>query len=72
MPVSEVLDIKTNLKSGHPLHTLMAEHELILEFLDKLEKINVAIQKTSDFKEQKEFADSPSRSNFCTSATTRR
>jgi DUF438 domain-containing protein len=48
---------KINLRPGHPIHTLMAEHEIILGFLDRLEKVNLVIQKISDFKEQKELEE---------------
>jgi len=30
--------IKAELKSGHPLHTLISEHEIILDFVDELKK----------------------------------
>ena len=37
---------ETKLKSGHPIHTLMEEHKMILDFIEKLKetvrKINVA------------------------------
>lgn len=46
---------KINLKPGHLIHTLVAEHEIILEFLDKLEKVNQIIQRMADFKNRKEF-----------------
>lgn len=36
---------KENPKPGHPIHTLISEHEIILSFLDKLERLNKEIQK---------------------------
>lgn len=36
---------KDSLNSGHPIHTLMSEHEEILKFLDSLEAINRKFQK---------------------------
>lgn len=40
---------KNSLPKGHVLHTLVSEHEMILGFLDKLEKANEQIQKTNEF-----------------------
>lgn len=48
---------KIILKPGHPIDTLMKEHEKILEFLDRLEKVNQIIQKMKIFKMQKEFTE---------------
>ena len=48
-------DKKLGLQPGHPIHTLISEHEVILGFLDKLEKVNQIIQGRTDFKNQKEF-----------------
>jgi len=48
-------DKKLDLQPGHPIHTFVAEHEAILGFLDKLEKVNQIIQGITDFKNQKEF-----------------
>ncbi|MGB9598397.1 MAG: hemerythrin domain-containing protein [Minisyncoccales bacterium] len=38
-------DLKKKLELGHPLHTLISEHEIILGFLDRLEKLNKKIEK---------------------------
>ena len=35
----DVQDLKAMLRVGHPLHTLISEHELILGFLDSLEAV---------------------------------
>lgn len=40
---------KNNLPKGHVLHTLVSEHEMILNFLDKLEKANEKIQEMNAF-----------------------
>ncbi|MEM2707467.1 MAG: hemerythrin domain-containing protein [Candidatus Pacearchaeota archaeon] len=45
--------IKNRLKPGHPIHTLMSEHEIILDFLEKLEKVNKKIQKMKSYKNHK-------------------
>lgn len=37
--------LKTKVQPGHVLHTLISEHDFILEFLKKLELINQDIQK---------------------------
>lgn len=37
--------IKNSLKEGHPLHTLISEHEFILNFLQELEDLNSFFQK---------------------------
>jgi len=55
MHLSQPSDIKTKLKPGHPLHTLISEHEVILRFLDKLEKVTQIIKRIKDFENQKEF-----------------
>jgi DUF438 domain-containing protein len=47
--------IKNSLKPGHPIYTLMSEHEVILSFLEKLEKTNEKIQKMKNSKEKKFF-----------------
>ena len=43
---------KENLKTGHPIHTLIAEHEIILGFLDKLEEMNKSIQEEKSYDNQ--------------------
>lgn len=48
---------KTALKPGHVIHTLMSEHELISDFLDKLEGVNALIQKMEKFENDKEEWD---------------
>lgn len=40
-----------NLKSGHPIHTLMEEHKMILDFVDKLQKTTDRIESAKDFDE---------------------
>lgn len=40
----EVEKLKKSLNPGHVIHTLICEHEMILEFLDKLEETNHSIQ----------------------------
>ena len=37
---------KNDLKPGHPLHTLIEEHEVILNFLRNLEDLNLFFQKS--------------------------
>lgn len=39
--------LKSKLRPGHVLHTLISEHEFIFGFLSKLELLNDAIQKNS-------------------------
>jgi hypothetical protein len=40
----EVDRLKASLAPGHPVHTMIAEHELILGFLDDLERVNASVQ----------------------------
>ena len=40
-----------NLKPGHPVHTLMEEHKMILDFIDKLKKTTDKIGSAKDFNE---------------------
>lgn len=48
--------IKKRLKLGHPIHTLMSEHEIILGFLARLERAAKKIQKMRNYRrETKEF-----------------
>lgn len=48
--------MKSALKPGHVIDTLIKEHEIILDFLDKLEKTNQKIQKMGNYNNnQKEF-----------------
>lgn len=44
--------LKKKLAHGHPIHTLMLEHEVILSFLDKLKKTNQKIQKMKNYKKE--------------------
>lgn len=41
----ELDKIKTKIEPGHVVHTLIAEHDKILEFLTELEELNCKIQK---------------------------
>ena len=41
----ELDKIKTKIEPGHVVHTLIAEHDKILEFLTELEELNSKIQK---------------------------
>ncbi len=43
-----------DLKSGHMVHTLISEHEMILGFLDELEKTNQSVQKMENYDKEKE------------------
>lgn len=45
----ELDKIKTKIEPGHVVHTLIAEHDKILEFLTQLEEINTNIQKTASY-----------------------
>ncbi len=47
--------IKRGLKPGHPIHTLMSEHEMIFGFLERLEKTNQKVQKMESYKKDKSF-----------------
>jgi Uncharacterized conserved protein len=40
----ELDKLRASVSPGHPLHTLITEHDSILEFLDSLEKLNASIQ----------------------------
>lgn len=46
--------IKAGLAPGHVIHTLVSEHEMILGFLDELERVNQAAQKTSSYSSNKD------------------
>jgi DUF438 domain-containing protein len=56
----EEAELKKKLKPDHPLHTLISEHEIILGFLDKLEKLKEKIEKGNfgekDLKELKDIS----------------
>jgi DUF438 domain-containing protein len=45
----ELDKIKTKIEPGHVIHTLIAEHDKILEFLTQLEEINTNIQKAASY-----------------------
>ncbi len=45
----ELKKLKTNVPVGHPLSTLIAEHEEILKILDRLDEVNEEIQKLDEF-----------------------
>lgn len=45
----ELDKIKTKIEPGHVVHTLIAEHDKILEFLTQLEDINSKIQKSESY-----------------------
>ncbi|MBI5745465.1 MAG: DUF438 domain-containing protein [Nitrospirae bacterium] len=46
--------IKAGLAPGHVIHTLVSEHEMILHFLDELEKLNQAAQKMAGYSTNKD------------------
>jgi len=46
--------MKSALEPGHVIDTLIKEHEIILDFLDKLEKTNQKIQKMRSHKDNQE------------------
>lgn len=50
----ELEKMKTNLIPGHVIHTLVCEHEIILSFLDELEKVNQFIQKMNNYNSERE------------------
>ena len=45
----ELKELKANVPVGHPLSTLISEHEEILKILDRLDEVNSEIQKLDDF-----------------------
>lgn len=47
-------DLKASLPPGHVVHTLMREHEYILEFLDELERINRTVQELEAYEPDRE------------------
>lgn len=52
----EVERMKEELEPRHVIHTMVSEHEMILGFLDELEKANQTIQKMEGYNsEQEEF-----------------
>jgi len=50
----ELKALKANVPVGHPLSTLISEHEEILKILDRLDELNAEIQKLNKFE-----ADNP-------------
>ena len=50
----ELKKLKANVPVGHPLSTLISEHEEILKILDRLDEVNTEIQNLNEFE-----ADSP-------------
>lgn len=48
----EVQSFRAELASGHPVETLMAEHEVILEALDELERLNRAVKEGERLQEE--------------------
>lgn len=53
----QLKDIKQSLPVGHVIDTLMSEHDLILGFVDELEKVNGAIQQMDGYDARRdEFA----------------
>lgn len=54
----ELEALKTDVPVGHPLSTLIAEHEEILKILDRLDEINSEIQKLEQYQpENKVFSE---------------
>ncbi|MCF7907448.1 MAG: DUF438 domain-containing protein [Candidatus Omnitrophica bacterium] len=47
-------NMKIKLSPGHVIHTMVAEHDMILGFLDQLEKVNNNIQKMDRFNSDRE------------------
>lgn len=45
----ELEKIKTRIEPGHVIFTLIAEHEMLLKFLDELDELNSRIQKIDNF-----------------------
>lgn len=46
--------LKKSLYPGHPVHTLICEHEEILGFLDDLERVNQNIQQMNSYKKRQQ------------------
>jgi uncharacterized protein len=47
----EAEELKKKLTPGHPLHTLFAEHDIILGFLDRLEEVSKRVAGKTDISE---------------------
>ncbi|QUL97823.1 MAG: DUF438 domain-containing protein [Candidatus Fermentithermobacillus carboniphilus] len=50
----QVQDLKESTGPGHPLHTLISEHELILGFIDSVEKVAKAFSTKSSWSKDAE------------------
>ena len=48
----ELQALKTEVPIGHPLHTLIAEHDEILKILDSLERVNKKIQYLDNYDQE--------------------
>lgn len=54
----ELKELKTNVPVGHPLSTLISEHEEILKILERLDEVNAEIQKLEEYDRDKQvFAE---------------
>ncbi|ETJ25240.1 Hemerythrin HHE cation binding protein, partial [human gut metagenome] len=60
----ELDKIKTKIEPGHVVHTLIAEHDRILEFLTELEDINFKIQKLNSYDNSLEEFETISKASF--------
>lgn len=49
MMADELENLKTEVEPGHPLHTLIAEHDEILKMLEQLEEVTNKIQNMKEF-----------------------
>lgn len=47
-------DLRSKLEPGHVVHTLVEEHEMILDFLSKLDKTNKSIQQMDEYDPERE------------------
>lgn len=50
----ELEKLRMKVSEGHVLHTLINEHDRILEFLTELDRVNVEIQKIDSYDSQRE------------------
>lgn len=50
----ELEKMKADLEPSHVVYTLVSEHDMILSFLDKLEKVNQAIQKMQSYSQDRD------------------
>ncbi len=51
----ELKELKANVPVGHPLSTLISEHEEILKMLEHLDKVNAEIQKLEEFEAENQL-----------------